>query len=78
MKPLGWRACTLNISAHGTALPRTLSGRVRAVRGAKRVVDVDVGILGQLLGEARVVLLLLLVEAHILQHEQLRAIPVLF
>ena len=54
---------------------RTLGGCVRAVRGSKRVVDVDVGVLGQLLGKARVILLLLLVKAHVFQHQQLHTVP---
>lgn len=59
----------------GRAGRRTLGGRVRAVRGAERVVDVDVGALGQLLRVAGVVLGLLLVEAHVLEHQQLRGAP---
>jgi hypothetical protein len=40
---------------------------VRAVRRAERVVDVEVGVGGELLREAGLVLLLLLVEADVLE-----------
>ena len=48
-----------------------LGGRVRAVRGAERVVDVDVGDLRVALGERLVVLRLALEEAHVLEHHDL-------
>ena len=42
-----------------------------AVRGAERVVDVDVGERGERLGELGVVGLLAGVEAHVLEHQDL-------
>ena len=39
--------------------------------GPERVVDVDVGVRGERLGEARVVLLLLGVEAEVLEEDRL-------
>lgn len=44
---------------------------MRAVRRAERVVDVQVGVGGQLGGKGRVVLLLLLVEADVVEQEDL-------
>merc|ERR1711966_461940 len=51
----------------GEKLGDARGGRVRAVRGAERVVDVEVGKLGELLGEVLAVLLLVLVEADVLE-----------
>ena len=47
--------------------------RVRAMRRAERVVDVDVGEFGELPGKRRIVLLLLGVEAQILQEDDAAA-----
>ena len=51
----------------GEELSHARGGRVRAVRGAEGVVDVEVGVLGELLGEVLAVLLLVLVEADVLE-----------
>ncbi len=48
-----------------------LGARVRAVRGAERVVDVDVGELGERACELRVVLGLAGLEADVLEHQDL-------
>jgi hypothetical protein len=50
----------------------TLSGGVGAVGSAEGVVDVEVGVRSELLGELGCVLLLLLVEADILEEDELR------
>ncbi|TYZ65774.1 hypothetical protein PybrP1_009975 [[Pythium] brassicae (nom. inval.)] len=56
--------------ARADVLRHARGGRVRAVRSAERVVDKHVGAVRELLGERRVVLRLLLVEAHVLeQHD---------
>jgi hypothetical protein len=47
-----------------------LGAGVGAVRGAERVVDVEVGEVGQRGGELRIVRLLLGVEAEVLEHQQ--------
>ena len=51
----------------GQVVGNALGGGVRAVRGAKGVVDIDLRKGGQLLGELRIVLFLFLVEADVLQ-----------
>lgn len=51
----------------------TLGGGVCAMGSSKGIIDVDVSVGGQLLGIAGVVLGLLLVEAHVLKHQHLRA-----
>jgi hypothetical protein len=53
-------------------LGHTLCGGVGAVGCAESVVDIQVCICGQLLGKLGIVLLLLLVEAHVLQQQQLQ------
>ena len=54
---------------HGHELDHALGGGVGAVRGTERVVDVDVAQGGEFFGEGRVVLLLLGVEAEVLQQQ---------
>mmetsp|Transcript_11079 Transcript_11079/g.26960 ORF Transcript_11079/g.26960 Transcript_11079/m.26960 type:complete len:493 (+) Transcript_11079:174-1652(+) len=53
----------------GEELGDALGGGVRAVGGAERVVDVQVGVGGQHLGKVAAVLLLLGVEANVLQQQ---------
>ena len=64
----------LDEEAHGGLLRKvgdTLRGGVSAVSGTERIVHIELGIAQELLGELGVVLLLLLVEAHVVQQQHI-------
>ena len=69
--PRYFSSCSISrpAAACGTKRDHALGGGVRAVRGAERVVDVEVAQRGEFLGERRIVLLFLGMEAQILEQQ---------